>query len=211
MRRERPRRVWLALLTLPVAVLLFANSFIFSQREFWIAMSSGVLVLAAFAALIRGPDLYREQDEAVDVAIGVGAFALLYIAFWVGDRVLRALLPFTAAQIGSVYGLGEQLPLVTIAFLLAFVIAPGEELYWRGLLQWAVTERWGAGPGFLAGWLLYTATHLVSGNLAVVLAAFVAGFAWSAIYAVRERLLPVMVSHVLFNLFIFVLAPLTPR
>lgn len=209
MRREGTRRAWLAALTLPVAVLLFANSFVFSRHEFWIAMASGALVLAALAALIRGPGLYREQDEVVDLAIGVGSFALLYIAFFVGDRVLRAVLPFTAAQIGSVYALGEQLPLVTIAFLLVFVIAPGEELYWRGLVQWAVASRWGSGPGLLAGWLLYAATHLVSGNLAVVLAAFVAGFVWSAIYAIRERLLPVMVSHVLFNLFIFVLAPLS--
>lgn len=211
MRGEGARRTWLALLTLPVALLLFANTFVFSTREFWIAMASGALVLAALAAIIRGTDLYRERDEFVDVVLGVGSFIFLYAAFWIGDKLVRAVIPGGGAQIGSVYGLGQQLPLLVIAVLLVFVIAPGEELYWRGLVQWGVTARWGAGPGILAGWLLYTVAHLVSGSLVVVLAAFVAGFVWAVLYAVRDRLLPVVVSHVLFDLFVFVLAPLVPR
>ncbi len=211
MRGEGARRTWLALLTLPVALLLFANTFVFSTREFWIAMASGALVLAALAAIIRGTDLYRERDEFVDIVLGVGSFIFLYAAFWIGDKLVRAVIPGGGAQIGSVYGLGQQLPLLVIAVLLVFVIAPGEELYWRGLVQWGVAARWGAGPGILAGWLLYAAAHLVSGSLVVVLAAFVAGFVWALLYAVRDRLLPVVVSHVLFDLFVFVLAPLVPR
>lgn len=211
MRRDGARRVWFALLTLPVAVLLFANTFVFSSREFWIAMASGTLVLAALAALVRGVGLYQERDDLLDLALGVGSFALLYAVFWLGDKVVRALVPFAAGQIGAVYGLGEQLPLALIATLLVFVIAPGEELYWRGLLQWSVAARWGPGPGFFAGWLLYTGAHLVSGSLVVVLAALVAGFVWSALYAVRERLFPVIVSHALFDLFVFVIAPVAPR
>ncbi len=211
MRGAGTRRTWLALLTLPVALLLFANTFVFSTREFWIAMASGALVLAALAAIIRGTDLYRERDEFVDVVLGVGSFIFLYAAFWIGDKLVRAVIPGGGAQIGSVYGLGQQLPLLVIAVLLVFVIAPGEELYWRGLVQWGVTARWGAGPGILAGWLLYAVAHLASGSLVVVLAAFVAGFVWALLYAVRDRLLPVVVSHVLFDLFVFVLAPLVPR
>lgn len=210
-RRDRPRRSWIALLTLPIAVLLFANSFVFSRQEFWVAMSAGVLVLAGFAALIRGPDLYRERANAFDIAIGIGSFVALYAVFWIGDKLIRLVFPFTSGQIGSVYGLGQQLPLLVIAALLVFVIGPGEELYWRGLVQWAVTVRWGLGPGFLVGTLLYAGTHLVSGSLVIVVAALVGGAVWSAIYAIRQRLLPVMVSHVLFDLFVFVLAPLTPR
>lgn len=207
-RRDRPRRTWFALATLPIAVLLFANSFVYSRQEFWVAMSAGVLVLVGFAAAIRGPGLYGERANWPDVAIGVASFALLYGIFWVGDKLVRFVLPFTAGQIGSLYGLSQQLPTLLIAALLVFVIGPGEELYWRGLVQWAVAARWGAGPGFVLGTLLYAGTHLVSGSLVVVLAALVGGAMWCALYALRGRLLPIIVSHVLFDLFAFVLLPL---
>ncbi len=206
--RDRPRRAWLALASIPVAVLLFANSFVFHRHEFWIAMAAGVLVLAAIAALVRGPGLYVERGDLADLAIGVASFAVLYGMFWVGDKVIRAVLPSAAGQIGSMYALGTQLPTAVIAILLLFVIAPGEELYWRGFVQWALAARWGPGPGLFAATLLYAGVHVVSGSLVLVLAALAGGAVWSTVYAVRQRLLPVIVSHALFDVFVFVLLPL---
>lgn len=209
--REPPgRRSLIALLTFPIAVLLFANAFVFDVDAFWMAMTTGVLALAGIAALVRGFGLYRERAEPVDLAIGAGSAALLYGIFWAGDRLIGLLLPFTEDEVRSVYGLGEQLPLLAIAVLLVFVIAPGEELYWRGLIQWAARQRWGPEAGVLAGTLLYAGAHVVSGSLVVVLAAFAGGVVWSLLYAIRGRLLPVIVSHVLFDLLVFVLLPLRP-
>ncbi len=208
MRRRPGRRVWLALATLPVAVLLFANAFVYSRNEFWAAMASGVLVLAMFAALIRGPALYHEKTEPPDLALGVGSFAFLYAVFWVGDKVIRFIRPVSGNEISAVYELRQQLPLVVIAALLVFVIGPGEELYWRGLVNWAIAGRSGDGAAVILGTAAYGAVHLVTQNAAIVLAAVVAGFVWSLLYALRRRLFPVIVSHVLFDLFLFVLAPL---
>jgi membrane protease YdiL (CAAX protease family) len=207
MRRRAGPRVWLALATLPIAAFLFANSFVFSRREFWIAMASGVLVLAMFAALVRGPALYAERTDGLDVAIGFGSFAALYATFWVGDKLIRLVRPVSGNEISAIYELRSQAPLALIAVLLVFVIGPGEELYWRGLVNWALGSRFGDGTAVLAGTALYGAVHLVTGNASIILAAVVAGFAWSMIYAVRRRLFPVIVSHVLFDLFLFVLAP----
>ncbi|HYY54707.1 MAG TPA: CPBP family intramembrane glutamic endopeptidase [Candidatus Dormibacteraeota bacterium] len=207
MRRRAGPRVWLALATLPIAAFLFANSFVFSRREFWIAMASGVLVLAMFAALVRGPALYAERTDGLDVAIGFGSFAGLYATFWVGDKLIRLVRPVSGNEISAIYELRSQAPLALIAVLLVFVIGPGEELYWRGLVNWALGSRFGDGTAVLAGTALYGAVHLVTGNASIILAAVVAGFAWSMIYAVRRRLFPVIVSHVLFDLFLFVLAP----
>lgn len=205
--RRPGRRVWFALATLPVAALLFANSFVYSRHEFWIAMASGVLVLAMLAALVRGTALYRERTDAQDVALGVASFAALYAIFWLGDKVVRFIRPASSGEISAIYDLRQQLPLPLIAALLVFVIAPGEELYWRGLVNWALSGRWGEGAGILLGTAAYGAVHLVAQNAAIVLAAFVAGFVWSLLYALRRRLFPVIVSHVLFDLFLFVLAP----
>ncbi len=208
MRRTAGPRVWLALATLPVAAFLFANSFVFSRREFWVAMASGALVLAMFAVVLRGTTLYTEKTDGLDVALGVGTFALLYAAFWIGDKLIRFIRPVSGNEISAIYELRTQAPLVVIALLLVFVIAPAEELYWRGLVNWAIGARWGDGAAVILGTAAYGAVHLVTQNAAIVLAALAAGFVWSLLYAIRRRLFPVIISHVLFDLFLFVLAPL---
>jgi membrane protease YdiL (CAAX protease family) len=206
-RREAGPRVWLGLATLPVAAFLFANAFVFSRHEFWIGMASGVLVLAMFAALIRGPALYAERTDGLDVAIGFGSFAGLYATFWIGDKLIRFIRPASGNEISAIYELRSQAPLALIAVLLVFVIGPGEELYWRGLVNWSLATRFGDGAAVVVGTLLYGGVHLVTQNASIILAAVVAGFVWSTIYALRRRLFPVIVSHVLFDLFLFVLAP----
>jgi membrane protease YdiL (CAAX protease family) len=207
MRREGTPRAWFALATFPVAALLFANAFVFSRREFWIAMASGVLVLAMLAAIIRGTALYRDRADGIDVLIGVSSFVALYAIFWVGDKLVRLIRPASGGEISAIYDLRSQAPLALIGVLLVFVIGPGEELYWRGLVNWALITRFGEGASVLAGTALYGAVHLVTGNPSIILAAVVAGFVWSMLYALRRRLFPVIVSHVLFDLFLFVLAP----
>ena len=201
-------RVWFALATLPIAYLLFANDFVWSRREFWIAMTSGALVLAMFAALVRGPALYRERADAVDLALGAGSFAALYAVFWTGDKALRFIRPASGGEISAIYDLRSQANLALIAALLVFVIGPAEELYWRGLVNWSIAARFGDGAAVVLGSLLYAGAHLVTGNVAIILAALVCGSVWSVMYAVRRRLFPVIVSHVLFDLFLFVLAPI---
>ena len=74
-------------------------------------------------------------------------------------------------------------------------------------MNWALSSRLGDGASVLVGTALYGSVHLVTQNVAIILAAVVAGFVWSMIFALRRRLFPVIVSHVLFDLFLFVLAP----
>jgi membrane protease YdiL (CAAX protease family) len=207
MRRQAGPRSWIALATYPVAVLAFANAFVFSKHEFWIAMASGVLVLAMLAAVVRGPAIYAERSDGLDVVIGVVSFAGLYAAFWLGDKLVRFIRPASGGEISAIYELRSQMPLALIAVLLVFVIGPSEELYWRGLVNWGLASRFGDGAGVVVGTVLYGSVHLVTQNASIILAAVVAGFVWSVMYAVRRRLFPVMVSHVLFDLFLFVLAP----
>lgn len=207
MRRQAGPRVWLGLVTFPIAAFLFANAFVFSKREFWIAMASGVLVLAMLAVVIRGKALYAGPADAADVAIGVASFGGLYAAFWIGDKLIRFVRPASGGEISAIYELRSQAPLALIAVLLVFIVGPGEELYWRGLVNWALSQQVGEGTAVLLGTALYGAVHLVTQNPSIILAAVVAGFVWSMIFAVRRRLFPVIVSHVLFDLFLFVLAP----
>lgn len=75
---------------------------------------------------------------------------------------------------------GASLPLAL--GLSAFLIAPGEELLWRGVVL-EVARVW-IGSGVLAGavvWTAYVAANAVSGSLPIVLGAVVGGAAWTAL------------------------------
>ena len=82
-------------------------------------------------------------------------------------------------------------------------------MYWRGLVQSTFQGRWGVRwRGWLAGTAAYAGVHLLTGNPMLVIAAAVAGGAWGALYAWQGRLLPVVVSHVVWGVLVFLALPL---
>lgn len=124
-----------------------------------------------------------------------------------GDRLTRRLLPFGGAEIAKIYRLRAIAPRWLIGLLLVAVIAPSEESFWRGLLQRALSRRLGVGRGAVVAALGYAGVHLAAGNLTLTGAAGVAGLVWSIQYALQRRLLPVIVSHVVWDVWIFLVAP----
>jgi uncharacterized protein len=117
-------------------------------------------------------------------------------------------LPFAPRQVSSVYDLRAAADVRVIGLLLALVIGPGEEIYWRGLVQWGFAGRYGPRAGWLLGTLAYAGTHVVSLNLMVVIAAAVAGVVWGWLYMRLGRLWPGLISHVLWDLAIFLVFPI---
>src|SRR5690606_12774994 len=100
----------------------------------------------------------------------------------------------------------RQAPRGLIALLLGAIIAPGEELFWRGFVQARLARRY---PSWLTVGLasgLYAAIHLSARNLTLVSAAGVAGLFWSVQFALQRRLAPVIVSHILWDIWIFLIA-----
>ena len=142
-----------------------------------------------------------------DVITGFASAAALYEVFQIGDRFARAIMPAGEEEIQSIYALRTSAPKPLIALLLLTVIGPGEELFWRGLIQEALMRRLGRLKGTTGAAAAYGATHLVTGNLTLTGAAGVAGAYWGAQYAVQRRLAPVLVSHILWDVWIFLLAP----
>lgn len=169
-------------------------------------MTLGVGGLGIYA-LASEPALRRERPRGRDFATGLGSAAALYGIFLVGDRLARRIMPAGTQEIGAVYELRTAAPRPAIATVLALVIGPGEELFWRGIVQRNLQRRYGG----IAGWLLassaYGAVHLVSENLTLTGAAGTAGFFWGALYAREQRLAPLIISHVAWDIWIFLIAP----
>ena len=169
-------------------------------------MTLGVGGLGAYA-LAAEPALRRERLRPRDLGKGLGSAAGLYAIFQVGDRMARRIMPAGDREIASIYELRKAAPPEAIAAALALVIGPGEELFWRGLVQRGLMARFGRLRGALLASSIYGAVHLVSDNLTLTGAATTAGLFWGGLYARQQRLAPLIISHISWDIWIFLVAP----
>ena len=141
-------------------------------------------------------------------SLGFLSAVVLYFLFYAGHLLAPYILPGAKTQVGGIYFLGEGTSKVLIFLLLFFITSPGEEIFWRGFLQDRLMKKWGDLPGFAAATLVYTAVHVFSFNLMLVLAALVAGAFWGILYLWKRDLLIQITSHSFWSAVIFAVAPI---
>ena len=152
------------------AQLAFAATFRGPREQFWQRMTLTGLALGTYA-LAANRSLRTIRLRPRDVALGLGSAAVLYGTFVIGDRFARRFVPGGSDQIAEIYELRSLRPKPEIAARLAFVIAPAEELFWRGLVQEAAMAAFGRWPGAAVASLAYGGVHLVTGNFTLLGAA----------------------------------------
>ncbi|MCX7974012.1 MAG: CPBP family intramembrane metalloprotease [Candidatus Aminicenantes bacterium] len=141
---------------------------------------------------------------------GLGFFTafFLYVIFYLGYEIILKLWPEGNEQIRQIYNFKANVSEWRLFILLSFLIGPGEEIVWRWFLQ----QRWGELIGQKASFLIVTAiyslVHLPTGNSLLILAAFICGLFWGWLFWQNNSLLLNIVSHSLWDVFIFVLWPL---
>jgi membrane protease YdiL (CAAX protease family) len=176
------------------------------KQRFWTKMAAGIGCLGAYA-VYANPDLRKTRLRPADVARGIASAGALYGVFQVGDRFARKVMPNGSAEIDDIYRKRGLAPDRFIAGALVLLIAPGEELFWRGLVNRYLAQRLGPVAGNAAGATVYGAIHLVSGNLTLTGAAGVAGAFWSLQHLADGRMAPLIVSHVAWDVWIFLVRP----
>ena len=182
-------------------------TFAFSRkRRFWETMAVGVGSLGAFA-LYANPALRRSRPRPRDLASGLSTAVALYGVFQVGDRLARRFLPTGSADIEDVYRRRALAPTPFIALALGLLIAPGEELFWRGLVNSYLTQELGPVKGNALGATIYGGVHVVTGNFTLFGAAGIAGAFWSLQWLLEGRMAAQVVSHVVWDLWIFLVQP----
>lgn len=140
--------------------------------------------------------------------VGLVSALLLYGIFWLGKELSTIFFPFAFRKISGIYGNKAQLDLTTIALLLFFVMGPAEEIYWHGFVQRSFSSHFGPAVGILLTSGIYALVHIFACNLMLLIAASICGIFWGWLYQREQNLIPVILSHSIWDLTIFVLFPL---
>ncbi|MBW2702089.1 MAG: CPBP family intramembrane metalloprotease [Deltaproteobacteria bacterium] len=195
-------------LFLPVFVLKTLGPF-----DFWWWMAGNASLLMLLVAWIdadwrRGFLLDASRGLWWKILLGMGSAALLYAVFWLGNLFSRQLFDFAGAGIDQVYGLKEGAGVWRMGLLVALIIGPAEELFWRAFLQRRLAEAHGPWLGLVLATTLYTGMHVASLNPMLVLAAGVCGVFWGLLYWRFRSLWLNVLSHTLWDLAVFLVFPL---
>ena len=130
---------------------------------------------------------------------------MLYAVFVVANEISVWLFDFAKGDVQSIYAIRDQAQATWIALLLLFIIGPGEEIYWRGLIQDALVERLGPLKGLLIASACYALVHVVAWNFMLIGAAAVCGLFWGLLYHWRKNIYTVFVSHSVWDVVVMVL------
>ncbi|MGC8633807.1 MAG: CPBP family intramembrane glutamic endopeptidase [Candidatus Limnocylindrales bacterium] len=184
----------------------FTATFRGPRDRFWDRMTLTGLALGGYALLAR-PALRSTRIRPAHVALGAASAVALYATFAAGDRVARRVIPSGASDIARIYTLRDLGSRGEIALRLVTAIGPAEELFWRGLVQSALMGRFGRWRGAALAAAAYGGVHVVTGNFTLFGAAGIAGAHWCALYAAGAPLGALIVSHQLWDVWIFLLQP----
>jgi membrane protease YdiL (CAAX protease family) len=191
---------------LAIAQGAFAATFRGPRSRFWQRMTWTGLGLGGFALATSAP-ARRVGLRWWHLPAGWLSAGVLYLTFRVGDRFARRVVPGGEREIREIYALRILRPSSEIAARLAAIIGPAEELFWRGLVQAALMRRFGRWRGAAVAAVAYGGVHVVTGNFTLFGAAGVAGAHWCALYAAGAPLGILIVSHVTWDVWIFLVQP----
>jgi membrane protease YdiL (CAAX protease family) len=192
-----------------LAAIGFAWTFACPHGNFWVKITITVCLLCAGSFFAAGFPVKRLRQPLKEAGIGVVAAVALYGIFWLGDGIAATLFGFAPKQVEAIYAIKQLGHPWLVGAVLLLVTSPGEELFWRGYVLRGALARWGATRGFLFGATIYGAVHIPSCNLMLVMAAWVAGLFWCALYQWRKGdLIACIVSHALWTVSVFLLFPI---
>src|SRR6266540_1806483 len=169
-----------------------------SPRWFFLAAAPLCAVWITISARAAPPGLgQRLHPRTGDLGIGITLAAVLYA----GSRVVLGLgcgglTDALCTPLASMFARFETRALPA-ALVLALLVAPAEELFWRGLVQERLVARLGPWRG----------VALATGEPFLALATAPTYAAWGVVAVWRRSLVAPIVSHAAWTLLVAVFAP----
>jgi membrane protease YdiL (CAAX protease family) len=188
------------------AALLWFVIFVLKPLNFWLSMCCGIILLFIMAALFDADLLKISKMKPRYIILGILSAGILYGVFYLGNYISAFIIPAKDVQIASVYMNRNGTNPYVIGLALLLIIGPGEEIFWRRFIQKTLTEKYGIKSVAITA-VLYAAVHTVTLNFMLIMASLVCGLFWGALYYKEKSLYPVMISHALWDITIFLLLP----
>ena len=203
--QARALRGWPWLLGLATTVMLALPVML---PGVWVRMAVVNAGLTLLLLLLHGRVLLPLlRPSMTTVAVGLACAVALYAGADLFMAALRTLAPALAGQVETVYAWSDDAPL-PLRLALLFVIVPGEDIVWRGAVTLPLAARCGPIGGCLLAGTVFALAHLTTGPPLLWLAALAMGTLWSAL-AIRTRsLVPVVTSHLAWDLAVMFVRPL---
>ncbi len=178
------------------------------EQYFWFGMTGATTTLGVITLVRQREKLGRLFSFRWSyVGWGLLHAAFLYGLSRLGVFIMAEFFSGVVPQLEAIYATRYQMDPAIIAVLLVLVIAPFEEIFWRGLVM---EELFGVVSEKTALWIaigLYSIVHIWAMNPMLLLAAFVLGAHWSLMYWKFRSLVPGLISHAVWDVMIFVVFP----
>ncbi len=183
--------------------------FVFStdlMDGFWnrLVLAVSILGLHAFVS-DRKPML--EQLKKINpklLLLGVFSGLVLYLIFYGGYNLFK---PFLQQGAWNVYRLIGQASAGLVAATLVFT-SFCEEFFWRGFIQRNLMNSLGRLTGLILSTAFYTFIHIFTMNIALMVAAMIAGLWWGALYLSTRMLWLTVASHIVWTELVLLILPL---
>ncbi|MEK4484922.1 CPBP family intramembrane glutamic endopeptidase [Psychrobacillus sp. FSL H8-0484] len=180
--------------------LTFSN-----DKVFWYFYTFTVLFLMSLAFY------YAKIEDSLRtthyVILGLAFGAITYALFVLGYKAID-ITPFISTNSVTAF-LSKFGPVAIWQYLLLLlIIAPGEELFWRGYIQHQL-KRW-LSPVFsiILSSLLYGFSFVFSGFPLGIFAAFMTGIIFGILYEWKKSMPLIILSHITLLVLLFLVLPL---
>jgi membrane protease YdiL (CAAX protease family) len=205
------------MVTAPVVFLILAG--FAASGIAWVLIRTGAVSIWTASAGVNGVlaliALLTERVSAGDVEfwpaviIGAGVGIALYLATAAFMGFAGGWPPLRRGT-EEVYGNAEGMSAPGTIALAALVVAPAEEVFWRGLVQGVLATATSPLVGAFLGWAGYVAVYAVSGSIPIVLGAVVGGAVWATLAWATGGVLACVACHAVWTA-LMVLRPPLPR
>jgi membrane protease YdiL (CAAX protease family) len=176
----------------------------------WAGIGGAAVSLAIWGMLLDdriAGDLRRPTPRLLGIGVLAGLFMLAVT--YLGYGVVMAGIPRLHGATGELYRFFSSLPRPLIPLAVPAIIV-SEEIVWRGRAQALFQESMKPYPAALAAAALYALAHAPIGSPLLAAVAFACGLFWGNLRAATGSIIPSLISHVIWDLFVMVLFPLTP-
>jgi membrane protease YdiL (CAAX protease family) len=192
-----------------VAVVL-AWRFVSRGRSLWWSMAVVNGTFGLLAVVLGSVTLSPRFHPFIAAMAGVGVGFLMWAATRVFVWIASRWPPF-ARHTADLYDQQGGMSLGLAVTIAAVIVAPGEELFWRGLFQSELSAEMSRTSAALLTWAAYALANAASGRLPIIAGGIVGGAVWGALAWWTEGIMASLASHVVWTGMMLVAPPRKAR